>query len=131
MSAHIDRSPAPGVGALLADSYQFTPRDGPAPQLFEVAIGTTVSDGVPQAGAGNTEERGSIDRYDITDGGAYVQLTNCTADLYLCWGGDDSGPVTANCGDDPVWLRSWATLEIKGRDGATGTYQLAVVEGGQ
>jgi len=109
--------------------YQFTLRNGPVPQLFEVTIGTTVSDGVPAAGAGNIEERGSIDLYDITDGGAYVQLTNCSSqDLYLQWNPDDGFPVTANCDDPPTWLPSHETLEIKGQDGSTSTYQLDVME---
>ncbi len=114
------------TGNSGAGTYSFTLRDGPAPQEFDVTIGSTVSDGIPAAGAGNIEQHGSVDHYNVTDGNSYVQLTNCAADFYLSWYGGDLDDGQANCGDQPVWLPSWATVQIQGRNGATGTYQLAI-----
>jgi hypothetical protein len=79
-----------------AVSYDFTLRGDPVPQRFDVTTSITVSDGIPRTGAGNIEQAGSIDLCDMTDGDACVQLTS---------------------GDDPIWIPSWATLAIKGRDG--------------
>jgi hypothetical protein len=50
-----------------AVSYDFTLREHPVPQRFDVTTNIAVSDGIPRAGAGNIEQAGSIDLCDVTD----------------------------------------------------------------
>lgn len=54
--------------AALANTgtYSFQITDIPAPDSFAIAIGDTVSDGVPGAGAGNIEVPGAFDEYTFT-----------------------------------------------------------------
>ncbi|MBP1468123.1 hypothetical protein EYB53_020590 [Candidatus Chloroploca sp. M-50] len=50
----------------LVPTYSFKLWDVPAPQQFAIAIGDTVANGIPAAGAGNIETPGVIDRYTFT-----------------------------------------------------------------
>lgn len=47
-------------------TYSFRFFEVPAPQVFAYELGTTVSNGVPEEGAGNLETIASIDRYTFT-----------------------------------------------------------------
>jgi N-acetylglucosamine-6-sulfatase len=52
--------------AAVTGTYSFVVRVAPAPQQFAIAAGTTVSSGVPAAGAGQIEAAGAIDLYSFT-----------------------------------------------------------------
>jgi hypothetical protein len=54
------------VSGSLMGAYSFKFFDSPAPQVFAYTVGSTVSDGVPAAGAGNLETVASVDRYTFT-----------------------------------------------------------------
>src|SRR5204863_360074 len=53
-------------GSTATGTYSFKLTQVPAAQVFAVAIGDTISDGVPSAGAGNIESPGSDDEYAFT-----------------------------------------------------------------
>jgi hypothetical protein len=66
--------------------YSFKVWDVPAPQEFDIAIGDTVSDGVPAAGAGNIEVPGSRDRYRFTaTAGQSVNFTILASEISVPW----------------------------------------------
>ncbi len=50
----------------LVGTYKFKVWNVPAPQSFAIAIGSTVANGVPKAGAGNIESPGAKDIYTFT-----------------------------------------------------------------
>ena len=54
------------LGQSQFGTYQFTIWDVPPPQQFAIAIGDTVSNGVPGAGAGNIESPGVQDIYTFS-----------------------------------------------------------------
>ncbi|WP_161962457.1 VWD domain-containing protein [Nocardioides speluncae] len=56
-------------------TYSFVLQETPEAQVFQYTLGTTVSDGVPAAGAGNLETHASSDVYTFTvpDGGTSLQ----------------------------------------------------------
>ncbi|MBK8022664.1 MAG: hypothetical protein IPK19_14835 [Chloroflexi bacterium] len=54
-----------GLSPTSSGAYSFRLLLSPAPQNFAIAIGDTVSDGVPAAGAGNLEAPGSLDIYSF------------------------------------------------------------------
>jgi hypothetical protein len=58
-----------GATATATGSYSFRVVLTPLPQPFGIAVGDTVSDGVPAAGAGNIEQPGARDVYSF-DGAA-------------------------------------------------------------
>jgi predicted secreted protein len=75
-AAYVDRSEALtetgtyvlsvyGLTATSTGTYSFRPLLTPPPQHFTIAFGDTVSDGVPQPGAGNIEVPGAVDTYVI------------------------------------------------------------------
>jgi hypothetical protein len=94
--------------------YSFKLWNVPAPQDFNLAIGDTVSDGVPAAGAGRIESPGALDRYlftaapgqqvffDLLSGanaGLAWQLSDSNGDEIFDAGFiGDVGPVTLSLG---------------------------------
>ena len=52
-----------GLTVAGTGMYSFALLGAPDPQEFTIAIGETVSDGVPEPGAGNLESAGAVDRY--------------------------------------------------------------------
>ncbi|WP_423464301.1 VWD domain-containing protein [Promicromonospora sp. MS192] len=54
------------VGPGIRATYTLRIYEVPAPQVFAYTLGTTVSNGVPAAGAGNLETTASVDRYTFT-----------------------------------------------------------------
>ncbi|HEX7132762.1 MAG TPA: VWD domain-containing protein [Iamia sp.] len=116
------------VWGEAAGSYSFTLSTLPPPQAFPIAIGDTVSDGVPAAGAGNIETIASVDRYEVTvpTGGATLQ--------YQVLGYPRAFTVTD--GDDEVVATGFGNqrLELDAGDhtiefsGAVGTYSFQLFE---
>jgi len=66
-------------------TYQFQLLDVPAPEAFSIAIGDVVSDGVPQAGAGNIEEPGSLDRYTFEAEAGQVLFFDWQSEFNSSW----------------------------------------------
>ncbi len=54
-----------GGSATATGTYSFRLLLAPDPQEFAIGVGDTVSDGVPEAGAGNLEAPGAVDRYSL------------------------------------------------------------------
>ncbi|MFD7025041.1 VWD domain-containing protein [Promicromonospora sukumoe] len=54
------------VGPGTSGTYTLRIYEVPAPQVFAYTLGSTVSNGVPAAGAGNLETTSSLDRYTFT-----------------------------------------------------------------
>jgi hypothetical protein len=97
-------------------TYSFKLWNVPAPQQFAIAIGDTVSNGAPAAGAGNIETPGVVDRYTFTaTAGQQVNfdaLSNSVGFTSLIWSILDSngnlvgttyyfsntGPITLTAG---------------------------------
>ncbi|MFI2486114.1 VWD domain-containing protein [Promicromonospora kroppenstedtii] len=66
----------------IQGNYSFKLFEAPDPQTFAYALGSTISNGVPAAGAGNLETVASVDRYtfSVPASGEYqVQITALTA----------------------------------------------------
>jgi hypothetical protein len=81
----------------------------PPPQVFDVSLPLTVSNGVPGPGAGNLETKASQDEYRFTVAAGqsvYVDALQCPDYAYLLWAlVNDAGTTikAANtCGDGRV-----------------------------
>ncbi len=101
------------VGALYFTAYADT-------QTFNIAIGDTVSDGVPEAGAGNIEQPGSRDIYlfDAT-AGQTVYLQRLAGSWPLYWGLYDP--------DGEQRAETWLDFDLGRSDlTKTGTYRIEV-----
>ncbi|MGI8806942.1 MAG: hypothetical protein ACR2KK_03700, partial [Acidimicrobiales bacterium] len=91
-------------------TYSFRITNVPGPQSFTYAVGNTVSNGVPAAGAGNIETPGAVDIYTFTaPAGQKVFVDYLTASsCYLNWRlmGPANAPVFASRGicSDPGQL---------------------------
>lgn len=65
-----------GAGETATGTYQFQLWAVPADDVFAIAIGDTVSDGAPAAGAGNVEVPGARDVYTFTATAGQVVFLN-------------------------------------------------------
>ena len=106
-------------------------------QTFPVAIGDTVSDGVPTAGEGNIESVGAIDEYTFTipSGGERVHLSasddtcGCQWSLRSADGSLASGFAAQALGTvvAPTWLPAGTyALTVTGESTDTGTYSFSI-----
>jgi predicted secreted protein len=119
-------------------TYQFQLLDVPAPDAFNIAIGDVVSDGVPQAGAGNIEEPGSLDRYAFEASAGQVLFFDWQSEFNSSWRWqllDSAGTAIFNRGlsSDPgahtLELGGTYTMIIGNQNSEeTGTYQLQLLE---
>ena len=55
-----------GSAFTATGTYGFSLTDVPVPQTFAIAVGDSVSNGVPASGAGNIETGGAVDGYTFT-----------------------------------------------------------------
>src|SRR5204862_6702435 len=88
-------------GSAATGTYSFNLTQVPAAQVFAVAIGDTVSDGAPSAGAGNIESPGSDDEYAFTGtAGQVIRFDDLDAlaccSLYWELRAPDGTPLAAN-----------------------------------
>jgi hypothetical protein len=114
-----------------AGTYSFTLFEVPAPQTFAYELGTTVSDGVPAAGAGNLETVASEDRYTFTvpAGGASVQYDSITRSMVYSLVDLATGEVLASgVGDKQYQLPAGEyRLDFKPQS-AQGAYSFALID---
>jgi len=108
-----------GLNITRVGVYSFQLLGAPDPQEFTIALGDTVSDGVPEAGAGNIEGPGAVDRYRF-DGTAgtvalFDALTGSTNDVRWRLEAPDGSEVF-----DAFYVDQQVTLL------QTGTYTLVV-----
>ena len=121
-------------------TYSFKIWNVPAPQQFTIAIGDTVSDGAPGAGAGNIETPGVQDIYTFTAASGQVvyfdelNVVNCLSSIQ--WRVTDSaGEVvfgtqhlgTSGCGEADAGQFTLTrggtyTITVEGAGPGTGTY---------
>jgi len=110
----------------------------PAPDVFNVTLPLTASNGVPGSGAGNLETTSSEDDYVFTTtatGGIQVDLSNCTSSLgyYVTWSlvnVQTSATVysTSACGSKLIQNVAAGQYKlVVARSGATGTYNLGLL----
>jgi hypothetical protein len=123
----------PGAGAT--GNYSFTIWSLNAPETFPIASKDLVSNGVPGPGAGNIEEPGAIDRYELSIAAPqsiyFDAITgNCAIQYSLT--SPSGATVFANlaiCGGDggAIALAEVGTyvITVKGNEGTTGTYSIA------
>ncbi len=77
-----------GYGNGITGSYSFKIWTVPAPQTFSIAVGDTVSDGVPGAGAGNLESPGAQDIYTFSGTSGqkvYFDAITSSASYQMYW----------------------------------------------
>jgi uncharacterized protein YdeI (BOF family) len=110
----------------------------PAPQIFDVALPVSISNGVPAAGAGNLETTSSEDVYRFTTtaaGGIQIDVSNCAGSLgyYVTWSliNEQTGAVlhsTSGCASVLVQNVPAASLRLSvTRNGNSGTYSLGIL----
>ncbi len=90
-------------------AYSFKLWEVPDPQSFPYTIGDTVSNGVPAAGAGNTESPGAADVYQFTvpAGGTtvFLDLTQCFGGIFTQVLNSAGSPINTNgCNDRSITL---------------------------
>jgi hypothetical protein len=106
-----------------------------APDLFDVSLPVSISDGVPAAGAGRLETTASEDRYEFSTtsaGGVQIDLSTCSASLggYVSWRlteADTGSTVTAgvSCASQSISNVSAGHYRLAvWRTGQTGTYKV-------
>ncbi|MEZ4869087.1 MAG: Ig-like domain-containing protein [Caldilineaceae bacterium] len=119
-----------GTGA-----YQFQIWNVPAAQVFTIAIGDTVSDGVPSAGAGNIETPGVKDIYHFTATAGQQVNFDVQQAISANWQLTDAGGTVIfntclGCGDPGVkTLSAGGTYTItvgNDRGDGTGAYQFQI-----
>ncbi|MCB9457337.1 MAG: hypothetical protein H6671_15230 [Anaerolineaceae bacterium] len=117
--------------------YQFKVWDVPPPQNFTFAIGDTVTQDQPGAGAGNIESPGSQDIYTFqATAGRQVTFDAQDGSFYIRWAVTDSaGTVIAENGrmtDDPLTLTleqgGAYTVRVYGDEDTVGTYRFRITE---
>lgn len=121
----------------FAGSYSFGLVDVQPPEVFEITVGTVVSEGVPAAGAGSIESPGSIDIYTFeASAGDAVCFLDSEGPCALRWRLlDPSGVLvfedSAVCVNDPgtfVLPRSGTYQAVVfGTNSAVGSYGIAVL----
>ena len=120
-------------------AYSFRFLEVPPPDIFAIAIGEVISDGVPEPGAGNIEAIGAWDVYTFTAAaGQTIRFDSQGTSMYFCNLGirleapsgaaifsqpcyEDKGPYTLSEG-------GLYTLTVNAGGTATGTYQFQFVE---
>ncbi len=118
-------------------TYSFSLAALPAHQLFPIATGTSVSNGVPSAGAGNIEGAGSVDEYVFNgSAGQVVQLidpgsTSCCALQWQLFAPDGTLLGTDSFGDGPGGLfvlpaTGLYSIVASGDGGGSGTYSFSL-----
>jgi hypothetical protein len=122
--------------AETVGTYTFQIRDVPPSQTFTFNIGDVISDGVPQAGAGNIESPGARDIFTFTaeSGQTLYFDTLAGGNFYLRWTVTDANNVPvfegARMSGDPgiytLELGGTYTLTVFGDADVTGTYQFQV-----
>jgi hypothetical protein len=120
----------------VTGTYQFQVWDVPAPQTFTFNISDVISDGVPQAGAGNIESPGARDLFTFTaQAGQTVYFdTLAGGNFYLRWTVEDEtgslvfegGRMSGDPGTFTLELGGTYTLIVYGDEDVTGTYQFQV-----
>ncbi|MCI0674842.1 MAG: hypothetical protein L0Y42_03585 [Phycisphaerales bacterium] len=119
-------------------TYSFVLNEVNPTQTFALELEQTVSDGVPEAGAGNIEEPAAIDEYLLTinrptlvffdglDAGCALQWKCIAPDETEVFG------LTVLCTNDPGTILLTQTgdyvIRVSGSGGATGTYSFIVWE---
>ncbi len=117
-------------------AYQFQLWDVPAPQTFTFNIGDVISDGVPEAGAGNIESPGARDIYTfMAEAGQTVYFdTQAGGNFYLRWTVEDEtgslifdgGRMSGDPGVYTLELGGDYTLTVYGDEDTVGAYQFQV-----
>lgn len=124
---------APGTGAI--GNYSFALLELNPPQVFPITTKTLVTNGSPGPGAGNIEEAGAIDRYELSIGApqsVYFDGISGSCSIQYSLTSPSGASLFANvaiCGGDGGVLAltelGTYTITVKGIEGATGTYSLA------
>ena len=120
----------------ITGTYSFRVTNVAAPQTFAYALGSTVSNGTPAAGAGNVELPASTDRYTFTAAAGqtvFVDQLSATS-CALTWtltgpsGAEvyDSQGICADPGQFTLALAGTYTLDVTGTGDATGTYSFRI-----
>jgi len=110
----------------------------PPPQVFNVSLPATISDGVPAAGAGNLETTASQDEYAFATasvGGVQVDLSNCSSSLSfnVFWklvNSQTGATVYSTTGCSSKLVSNVSTGQYRivvTRNGMTGTYNLGIL----
>src|SRR5690606_31994711 len=109
-----------GASPTTTGTYSFQLLLAPPPEVFTIAFGDTVSDGVPAPGAGNLEGPGAVDHYhfDATAGQVAILDALSGSNTRIRWRLDaPDGPEVF----DAIYTDRQATLD------RAGTYTLTVV----
>lgn len=112
----------------IQGNYSFKLFEAPDPQTFEYTLGSTISNGVPAAGAGNLETVASVDRYTFsvpTSGEYQVQITALTA--YKVRNALTDAVVVSDTTSRRVSLPAGDYITEVG-PGTSGTYTLRIYE---
>ena len=113
-------------------AYSFKLWDVPPPQTFSISIGDTVSEGVPEAGAGNLESPGAQDVYTFTaEAGQVIAFQPEGGNYYMrATLVDESGavvfedaPMDRAAGEFTLERGGVYTLTVSNAFDAYGTYQ--------
>jgi hypothetical protein len=127
-----------GEGATTG-TYSFIVWDVNPTDVFDIAYGDIVSDGMPGPGAGNIEEPGTIDMY-LYEGvtGENVCFTELDGPCGIAWvandpsGGElfsDNGFCQGNPGTFTLPLTGTYTITVFGQGDNTGTYSFVATLG--
>ncbi len=117
-------------------TYSFTVWSLNAPQVFSIGFEQTVSNGQPGPGAGNIEEPGAIDRYELAvtaPQSVFIdEIAGGCATVWSCQAPSGATIFTGNpmCITDPAVLTFTEsgiyTFEVSAPIGATGTYSFKI-----
>jgi uncharacterized protein YdeI (BOF family) len=116
-------APSPVLGR--AGTYRIAVFVVPQPQVFNVTLPLSISDGVPATGAGNLETKASIDEYRFAapaNGSVYVDVQTCPGSAFLAWELLDSAGAEVDSG---------ACNDRQIDDLPTGDYRLVVSPAGE
>lgn len=115
-------------------TYSFALYLVPDPQTFAYTFGTTVSDGVPWAGAGNLETPQSVDQYDFTvpDGGLSLKYDwqNGSKHLTLTNTADGSAIRALVAGGDSTFTLPAGNYRLTASATSAGTYSFTLLNMG-
>lgn len=125
-----------GESNNVTGTYSFKLWNVPAPQHFAIAIGDTISNGVPSAGAGNIETPGVLDVYTFHANANQTIFADVLAhSINIDWrldapDGTNIFNTCTGCGDPGRFTLTQAgtyTLTVgDGRDDHTGSYAVKV-----
>ncbi|MDZ4755704.1 MAG: hypothetical protein SGJ09_00400 [Phycisphaerae bacterium] len=128
------KSPSGGIG-----TYAFRVIESMPPQLFDIALGDIVANGIPAAGAGNIEQPGSLDVYRFdAEAGDVVCFDEIAGACSLAWQltdplnaavFSDSAMCVNTPGKRTLTTTGTYTISVYGPGGTSGVYSFGIFPG--